>query len=615
MAKIFDTNPDGLEDLLTRCKSGKLQLPDFQRSWVWDEERIRALIASVAKAFPVGAVMTLATGGKVSFAPRPVEGAEKTATEVPEFLILDGQQRLTSLFRVLLNQTPVETRTPRGKKRDVHFYIDIVKALDADTDIEDAIISVPADRILRTNFNRDVVLDVSDREKEFERLMFPLSMTFDWSNWQTPLITYLNERATFAAKWPKIEAFQKQVIDNFKQYQIPVIKLVKETPLDAVCTVFEKVNTGGKALDAFELVTAVYAAEGYRLRDDWLGDGSPKSGLKERFGRTLVVDDSQDGVLSEIDSTDFLSVISLFHTREVRRQAEEQGKDGKDLPQISGRREMLLQLPLSSYKKWRGEVEAGFVRAAKFLWEMKIYRRLDVPYKSQINALAAIMTELGENRSADGSVRKKLAQWFWCGVFGELYGSTVDTRIANDFVQVPAWLNGGQAPRTVEDAYFSPSRLDTMRTRLSAAYKGVNALLMANGAQDWLSGKAYDSAVFFGESTDIHHIFPRDWCEQNGKSRDTYDSIINKTPIGYRTNRIIGGPAPSEYMADLKIGANERDPVADNDLQSRLASHLIDPDFLTNDDFEAHIERRRSSLVALIEAAMGKSAVEENDQE
>ena len=56
----FKTNPYALEDLLRECHIGELQLPDFQRSWVWDEERIKSLIASVSRGFPIGALMTLA---------------------------------------------------------------------------------------------------------------------------------------------------------------------------------------------------------------------------------------------------------------------------------------------------------------------------------------------------------------------------------------------------------------------------------------------------------------------------------------------------------------------------------------------------------------------------
>jgi hypothetical protein len=56
----FQTNPIDLDKLLEDCHRGSLQLPDFQRSWVWDEERIKSLIASISRAFPIGALMSSA---------------------------------------------------------------------------------------------------------------------------------------------------------------------------------------------------------------------------------------------------------------------------------------------------------------------------------------------------------------------------------------------------------------------------------------------------------------------------------------------------------------------------------------------------------------------------
>src|ERR1700761_9253051 len=97
----FQTNPFALSKLLEDCHRGALQLPDFQRSWVWDEDRIKSLIASISRAFPVGALMTLNGGGPVNFKPRPIEGAPTAAKDVqPQSLLLDGQQRMTSLYQV-----------------------------------------------------------------------------------------------------------------------------------------------------------------------------------------------------------------------------------------------------------------------------------------------------------------------------------------------------------------------------------------------------------------------------------------------------------------------------------------------------------------------------------
>jgi uncharacterized protein with ParB-like and HNH nuclease domain len=109
----FKTNPYHLHELLRDCDRGHLQLPDFQRSWVWDEDRIKSLIASVSRAFPIGALMTLETGGATDFKPRPVEGtAAKAATVKPHALLLDGQQRMTSLYQVALRGKVVHTITP-----------------------------------------------------------------------------------------------------------------------------------------------------------------------------------------------------------------------------------------------------------------------------------------------------------------------------------------------------------------------------------------------------------------------------------------------------------------------------------------------------------------------
>ena len=158
-----------------------------------------------------------------------------------------------------------------------------------------------------------------------------------------------------------------------------------------------------------------------------------------------------------------------------------------------------------------------------------------------------------------------------------------------------------------------------MRMRLSAAYKGVNALLMKEGAQDFRSGQQFDHTVFFGENVDIHHIFPQDWCKGQGIKQQVYDSIINKTPLSYRTNRMIGGVAPSAYLAKLQAGTQASPPIAVDRLDTYLSSHLIEPELLRGDDFERFMADRQTKLLALIERATGKAAyagdIEEEGQD
>lgn len=602
----FQTNPFDLNTLLSDCAEGVIQLPDFQRSWVWDEDRIKSLIASVSRAFPVGALMSLDTGGPVNFKPRPIEGAPPEAKDArPQSLLLDGQQRMTSLYQVTLRGKVVETETPKRKKVKRWFYIDIRKALDPSVDREEAIVGVPEDRVIRSEFGRKVEIDLSTPEREYETLMYPVSQVFDWDKWQDGFDGHWRGDQNEPVR-EQFRIFKRQILENFKSYRVPVIALARTTSKEAVCVVFEKVNTGGKALDAFELVTAMYAASGHELRKDWYGDDKAK-GRHGRLAETLRPAGAETGILAGVGNTDFLQAISLFYTRDLRRAAAEDGKQGKELPAISGNRQALLNLPLEEYKKYETQVERGFVQAAKFLHMLHIYRIFDLPYQSQIVPLAAILADIGDAWEHDAT-RAKLVEWYWNGVFGELYGSAVETRVARDFMEVPAWLTGGPAPSTVSETLFRADRLKTMRMRISAAYKGVNALLMKEGAQDFRSGQKFDHTIFFGENVDIHHIFPQDWCKRQGIKPKVFDSIINKTPLSYRTNRIIGGVAPSEYLAKLETGNERTPPIDAMRLDGYLKSHLIEPSLLRADNFDHFMEDRQKRLLALIEQATGKAA-------
>jgi hypothetical protein len=87
----FDSTKKSLYEILKDVHSGKIQLPDFQRNWVWDDNRIKGIIASVAKSFPIGAIMLLETGNdSVRFKTKPVEGVKNMNGSRPDLLILHG---------------------------------------------------------------------------------------------------------------------------------------------------------------------------------------------------------------------------------------------------------------------------------------------------------------------------------------------------------------------------------------------------------------------------------------------------------------------------------------------------------------------------------------------
>ncbi|MGR3380667.1 GmrSD restriction endonuclease domain-containing protein, partial [Roseovarius indicus] len=520
-------------------------------------------------------------------------------------LLLDGQQRMTSLYQTCLRREVVQTVTPRLKLVKRWFYIDIRKAMNPAEDRENAIVSVPEDRRIKSDFDRKIDLDLSTPELEYQNLMFPLNQVFDWDEWQDGFNEYWLENDPETRKLFK--PFKDEVLQNFKAYQLPVIALSPDTSHEAVCLVFEKVNTGGKPLDAFELVTAMYAARGHRLRDDWLGaDGQP--GLQTRlqlFGRAA---EQKFGVLEKVAATDVLQAIALLHGVETRAAEIAAGRKETELSAVRATRQSLLDLPLEAYLKHRAAVEEGFKTAAKFLRQNHIYRVIDLPYQGQLVPFAAILAIIGP-RFDHAAVKDQLARWFWCGIFGELYGSAIESRFAKDVLEVPAWLDGGPEPSTITDGRFRPERLRTLRTRLSAAYKGIHALLMAEGARDLRSGQHFKDTVFFDEYVDIHHIFPQDWCKKQKIEPKVFDTVVNKTPLSYKTNRILGGVAPSVYLERLETGGKDNPPIAREALDDYLASHGLDPSLLRADDFEGFMADRETRLLAMISKATGHAIV------
>jgi len=593
----FDSTKASLNDLLREIKEGKIQLPDFQRGWVWDDDHIRDLLVSIARSFPIGAVMLLEAGGEVRFETRPVEGLEEMVPRdrAPEKLILDGQQRLTTLTQALALDEPVRTSTAKGKKIRRHYYFDIRKAVDAPHALDEAVVAVDEKRQLRSDFGRKVDLDLSTTEFECRQLHFPCNQVMSSDDWEATLHQVAPEQ------FGTYMAFRAQVLAPFRGYQLPVIQLKKETSKEAVCLVFEKVNTGGVQLSVFELITASYAADGYNLRDDWFGSKARKvESRKERL--------EQDALLKGIEATEFLQAISLLHTHERRQADLASGKTGKQVRPVSAKRADVLQLPLSAWRQWADDLETGFRNVARFLRKECFYNRRELPYSTQLVPLAAVLTRL-DDRWLEPRIYDKLARWFWSGVLGELYGGAVETRMANDYEELLRWFEDDDAlPRTVRDANFQPERFDTLRSRLSAAYKAINVLVLREGSKDWFWKATIKELDADEIALDIHHIFPRDWCEKQGIGRDRYDSILNKTPISYKTNRKVGGDAPSRYLP--KIQQEKQVALADTEMDDLLASHALAPELLRQDAFDEFLEDRRRRLSLLVELAMGKPVVQ-----
>ncbi len=258
-----------LSQILKDIGEGKIQLPDFQRGWVWDDERIRSLIASVSQEFPIGSVLILnPTGTNVRFIPRLVKGVNSNrANTEPDTFILDGQQRLTALYQALMLGTAVSTKDTKGREVLRHYYFDMKVSINNDTDREEAILSCGDDHKIEieTPDGNTQKIDLSSNEEQYAYNMFPVNKLLDDADWRQE---YGQHWRDDREKINLLFEFEGNIIRPFNQYSIPVIEL-RGVPREAICKVFEKVNTGGVTLTVFELLTASLAAEDFQLREDW----------------------------------------------------------------------------------------------------------------------------------------------------------------------------------------------------------------------------------------------------------------------------------------------------------------------------------------------------------
>ncbi|MHA4816604.1 GmrSD restriction endonuclease domain-containing protein [Streptomyces aculeolatus] len=589
--EAFSIDKRPLRDLLQQVGDGRAQLPEFQRGWVWPHPHIASLLASISLGYPVGTVMLLKTGGDVRFKHRPIEGAEPPQGAEPDALVLDGQQRLTSLFQALKLNRPVVTQDPRKRQVSGWFYADMVRVLDEGTDREDAIRFLPASRTV-VDFRGEPREDYSTHEREYAACLFPLRAVFDGGDWGYEYMDHWQDDKDKQRLW---RAFNNSFVKPFDRYHVPVIELGKATPRQAVCQVFEKVNTGGVTLTVFELLTATFAADEFDLRKHWERECRAAWHLPEYR------------ILREVANTDFLQAVTLLATADRRRRAAEQGVDEERLPRIGCKRHDMLALSLDEYERFAPLAVDGFKKAAKFLRKEFVFDTKFLPYGTQLIPLAAIFAQTGQDAESAGA-QQKLARWYWCGVFGELYGGSTETRFSRDLPDVVEWIRGAATePRTVTEAQFAPGRLLTLRTRNSAAYKGIYALLLKAGAVDWRTGEKAEVTSYFDEAVDIHHVFPKSWCENAGHAPGVYNSIVNKTPLTARTNRIIGGIAPSEYLVRLaKRAQTTPDVVAEH-----LRSHLCEEELMRADDFDAFFAARKAALLSGISTEMGKAIVDD----
>lgn len=601
-ADIFQAKSESLTALLPDIHAHKAVLPNFQREWVWEPIMVKELIISVANRYPAGSLLTMPYSGN-TFAVRPFSGSGSGSDlkTTPTLLVLDGQQRLTSLYQALFSKQGVNDASG-----GVHFvYLDVQKLTNHETDesqmedtFADCVSTVAVNRKgqkLRYRGLRDYD-DITTFDQEIEHGLLPLYTVFNSDELVKWRDRYIQDRANrdYDRLMELREEWDREVapwIKRIGEYRFPVIELNRDMELHAICHIFEKVNSTGVPLTVFELCTAILWAQKLHLNEKWQES-------RDKFARDQIL-----RMQGPLEGAMFLQVISLLSSLKRKRESPE------SRIAVNCRREDLLKLKADTVNEWWAVAEKAYRDASKFMESQGILAQRVLPYGTLLLPLAAIMgflrSQLGEIKF--GEAWPKIERWYWCSAFSQRYSSSVEATAAVDFEQVITWIEGGDEPEAVRTFTFSADRLQDYTNIRSAIYKGILCLIAKNGAKDFGGEGTLSINLYYDSQQDHHHIFPVNALSNLGIKDWRVNSIVNKTLIGASTNRSIGGRLTAAYVETMKSRLGEQRT------HSILRSHLISPETLEKNDWENFFLARREELKQLIHTTCGGQMQEFTD--
>jgi len=559
----------------------KWKIPNFQRYFDWKKEDVREFLESIFLDYYVGAFLLWKTEKESPLDLIPIKGVKDSSKDT-EYIILDGQQRMTALHYAV--------RAPDFSLGNSHsrsyFYINFRKFLEQEN--PETIIEI-----------RDELLNETE---SFEQLSFPFSEIENYDEWINGLEDYLLSE-DLGAPHEQVRSLrriiEKRLKHIWREFEVPYVVLPKTLKLPQVADIFERINTKGKQLSTFDLLIARLLKYGIQLRKLWESVEKSKSEIKKYAKQ------------SEKMKVYVFQTISLLNH-----------------PSSSAKREDILNiyenLSLATSEEftelWNTSVEA-INDAIKLLENLRsgfgVRKENEVPFSPMIPALAAlVVTASKKENKAD--CHKKIQQWYWSAVFTNAYSSGADTQMTADYIDMSLWFDDdAQVPRVVLEARRDINTLSLRGISSSgnAVYKGVLSLVALEGANDFEKNQSLELA----RSNDKDHIFPK--ASSSGFAKHKHlESVLNMTWLSKDTNIRKKAKRPSEYIPEF---VKEKYSGNAEEFKKVLATHFIDENAynaLVKDEFDAFLDTREKNIKKKVRDLLGVErtvgdSIEENPGE
>ena len=595
-----------LNTLIGRLREGRFVIPDFQREFEWQPWDVRDLMRSIFLDYYIGSLLLWA-GKKQNFAAlscEPVYGYEGSGK--PEFIVLDGQQRLTAMYYAFL----APDRALPNRANRYYYFVRV-----------DRFMAEEYDNAFAYDWSRRWANLITNREQQYKEHVFPLAVVGEegWAlpNWVQGYEKHWRDLAAEAQRvgderqqqiamlhTENAAAFGEHLKTLTQQYQISYIELDQQLGIDKVCDIFTQINSKGLQLDTFDLINALLRPKGVKLKQMW----------RDAAARLEFVDSNKMNVY-------ILQVMSILRQgycspKYLYFLLPGQEKPVRD-PDGTRRKEVLIADTRVFTQRWNESVDTieSAINLLRHPQEFGAISSNYLPYVSIIPAFSAIQHHIrGLPPNQRLQAQRKVRHWYWASVFLNRYSGSVESTAARDFLDLKAWMDDeASEPGLIQEFAMRFRNLDLRREvkRGTSVYNGIFNLLVIQGARDWMSGNVPQHG-----DLDDHHIIPASKARELGID-GLIHSILNRTPLTAETNRqVIRDRLPNEYLPELieQSGENAVHSVLESHFISSAALAVLLRDPFTSEDYDAFISERQRTLLEAIRNLLIKERIDLSPQ-
>lgn len=540
-----------LPDWLTRIRTRQIKLPRFQRFEAWTHYTITALLNNVLQELPAGAVLILEVGEEEPFISRTVIGAPETGERVIEHL-LDGQQRLTALWRSLTDNYP-----------DRSYFV----RLEPDEET-----GAPYYATSRARWMKDgnkYPLKLNDPIELWKEKLIPVSLLRPDAEAEAALTAWAM-KASEGDMNLVLEIIQKVngLRALFAKFNIPFLSLPSTTPKETALNVFIQMNTSATPLSAYDIVVAQVEAGTEMSLHDLVADLKATAPNTESYVRPSDV---------------MLSASSLLQLK-VPTQTNFISKGFSD----------------SLVENWE-TTKLGISKAIQFVEQEGILDVKRLPTDVFIAPLAALWGISPQGLDAEGEARTILRKYLWRACFTDRYERTSATRALADFRELKSLLEGNKEAKPLifnEDEWPLPTVeqliLAGWPTKKDRLPRALLALSLRSGGYDLADGTPASREHL--KEREYHHLFPVARLKEQGKTDSEIYRALNCALVTWKTNRNISAKTPERYLAERREGTS----LGEDEVRRRLESHLVPYDELVSSTYEEFLVERAKVMHAMM---------------